>query len=116
MNYRQIGKEQEKRAEQWLEENGYVILQRNFYCRYGEIDLIAWKESYLVFIEVKYRSNEKKGLPEESVNAKKRKQLEKVAMFYLMKSGLSEDTPCRFDVVAILENKIKIIEDAFSIE
>lgn len=114
MNCRKIGKEQEIRAEQFLKENGYVIIHRNYSCRYGEIDLIAWKDMYLVFVEVKYRYDDKKGLPEEAVGAEKRRKLEMTAMYYMMKFGLGDETPCRFDVVAILGNTMNIIEDAFS--
>ena len=54
MNKRKIGKEQEDRAAAHLESLGYRILEKNFCCRFGEIDLIAEQEDYLVFVEVKY--------------------------------------------------------------
>ena len=70
-NRRQIGTKEEALAAAFLEKQGYQILERNFRCRLGEIDLIARDGSTLVFVEVKYRKNADFGTPAEAVNRKK---------------------------------------------
>ena len=94
---RKTGADYEKAAGFYLEQMGYEILQFNYRCRLGEIDLIAKDGAYYVFCEVKYRADERKGSPLEAVDA--RKQL--------------EDVPCRFDVVGIEGTKITLIKNAF---
>ena len=100
-NRREIGTAYEKRAVLFLREQGYDILQTNFRCRQGEIDIVARDGRYLVFVEVKYRGDDTRGLPEEAVGGKKQKKIIQTARYYLYSRGLPEDTPCRFDVVAI---------------
>lgn len=114
MNKRKLGAKAEQIAADFLEKQGYHILQHNFYSRAGEIDIIAKEGEYLVFVEVKYRSNASKGMPEEAVTLRKRASLIKTARYYLMKKYYNQEIPCRFDVVAILENEIRIIKNAFS--
>ena len=112
MNKRQIGTEKEKLAGAYLETNGYDIIEYNFKCRQGEIDIIAKDGEYLVFCEVKYRSNEKKGTPFEAVDYKKQRIISRCALFYIMKHRLS-DIPCRFDVVSITDREIQVLKNAF---
>ena len=71
MNKRQIGFEQEHQAELFLEKSGYRIRVKNFYCKAGEIDIIAENDGYLCFIEVKYREGLENGFPEEAVDIRK---------------------------------------------
>lgn len=111
-NNRQIGSYYETRAKHYLIEKGYEVIQMNFRCRLGEIDMIAKDGEYTVFIEIKYRSNQKCGLPRESVTYYKRQTILGVAKYYLMKTRLS-DTPCRFDVIEILKEDIHHIQNAF---
>ena len=85
----------------FLKTQGYQILERNYRCKKGEIDLIAREGQYLVFVEVKYRSTNESGLPEEAVDLRKQRQISRVAAWYLTEKGLDIYTPCRFDVVAI---------------
>lgn len=115
-NNRKIGTEKEKKAGRYLETQGYHILEYNFYSRYGEIDLVAKDGEYLVFAEVKYRSSEKNGYPEEAVDTRKRKKIIRTAQFYLLKNGLSVDIACRFDVVVILKDEVRLIKDAFCVD
>ena len=68
MNRRKVGSDYEKRAGQFLERQGLVILCYNFRNRYGEIDLVAKDGETTVFVEVKYRKDGQKGLPQEAVN------------------------------------------------
>ena len=113
MNKRQTGTEYEEQAAQWLTERGFEILEKNYRCRIGEIDLIARDGRYLVFIEVKYRSDGKAGDPSEAVNWQKQKKICKTAGWYLRQKRIPEDMPCRFDVVSILGSQIHHIKNAF---
>ncbi len=114
-NKRSIGALKEQYAIEYLVKHGYEVIETNFYCRSGEIDIIAKHEGYLVFLEVKYRSSNRLGEPEEAVNYRKQQRIIRSARFYLLRHGLSEETPCRFDVVVILGEEIRIIEDAFTV-
>lgn len=114
-NKRSIGAIHEQYAMQHLSEQGYDIIETNFYCRSGEIDIIARHKGYLVFIEVKYRTSNRLGEPEEAVNYRKQQRIIRSARFYLLRHGLGENIPCRFDVVVILGKDIRIIEDAFTV-
>lgn len=104
----------ETQAAVFLEKRGYQILERNFCCPAGEIDLIAKEGEYLCFVEVKYRREGKTGTPEEAVDAKKQKRISRAALYYLMKQGLGDTTPCRFDVVGIRPEGILVTKNAFS--
>ena len=91
MHFRQlIGKYGEDLACKYLEKNNYIILDRNFYCRQGEIDIIAMDltKKELVFFEVKTRSNFKYGNPADSVNSNKRSHLYKACEYYLYKNNI----------------------------
>lgn len=101
MNKRQIGARQEQFACEWLERRGYRIVERNFRCRSGEIDIVAREGGYLVFVEVKYRSSGENGLPQEAVDWRKQRAISRVALYYLHRFGYDETTPVRFDVVAL---------------
>ncbi|HYF83112.1 MAG TPA: YraN family protein [Clostridia bacterium] len=102
---------------EYLAESDYRVLERNFSCKVGEIDIIALQNDTVVFVEVKTRSSEKYGLPSEAVSAAKQKKIVKTALYYLQTNKLL-DYMCRFDVIEILvdaENKyqINLIKDAF---
>jgi len=113
MNKRQIGSDYEKQAVEYLKEKGFCILEMNYRNRSGEIDIIAKDGEYICFVEVKYRTTSDFGSPLEAVNYKKQQQIRKVALYYLMRQGLSEWTPCRFDVIAFEGDEITYIENAF---
>lgn len=104
----------ERQAAEFLENKGYQILHRNFCSRYGEIDLVARQGRYLVFLEVKYRKDEKGGHPLEAVDRRKQRRICKTAMYYCLRYGYGEDTPCRFDVIGILGTEIMHLEHAFA--
>jgi len=112
-NRRRVGTEQETRVQEYMKKQGYEILARNFYTKHGEIDLIAKKDGYLVFVEVKYRSDERFGTPEEAVDVRKQKKIIAAAQYYLYKNKISFDTPCRFDVAGVIGEEIRITENAF---
>ena len=106
----------QKEAENFLQGNGYTILQRNFRVRAGEIDLIARDKEYIVFVEVKYRHGAGHGLPRESVGLAKQRKISKTALYYISMCGLV-DQDFRFDVVEVLGGggavAINHIENAF---
>lgn len=110
---RAVGKQKEALAEKFLQEQGYQVLEKNFYSHFGEIDIIARDGGCLVFVEVKYRRTASGGYPSEAVNTGKQKRIYRTAEYYLYKKGITADTPCRFDVVSIQGNEITLIKNAF---
>lgn len=100
-------------AAEFLKREGYEILETNYRCRQGEVDLIARDGDYLVFIEVKYRSGTGSGLPEEAVDIRKQRQICRTAAAYLVKKRIYDVCPCRFDVVAIQGESIRLYRNAF---
>lgn len=113
MNKRQLGEQYETMAVQYLTKAGYRVLERNFRCRTGEIDIIAKDGEYLVFVEVKYRSGRTCGSPLEAVDHKKQQTIIRVAQYYMMKHGYATQTNCRFDVVAIQGTEVTLVQNAF---
>lgn len=105
-------------AWEYLRKRGYKILERNYRCRYGEVDLIAKDGETIVFVEVKSRRSAAFGEPEASVGLAKQKRISTVALFYLEEKRL-HDCEARFDVVSILtaagEQNILLIRDAFDL-
>lgn len=83
-----------------MEQQGYCILERNFRCSYGEIDLVAEDAHDLIFVEVKTRRGNAYGLPEEAVTARKQQKLVQVATYYLDLHYCAERS-WRIDVVAV---------------
>ena len=95
-----LGRTGERLAAEALMSNGYSILERNFRCRLGEIDLVAEEEQDLVFVEVKARRGVASGLPEDALTIRKRRKLIEVASYYLDLHACS-DRSWRIDVVAV---------------
>ncbi len=98
---------------EYLKENGMVILEHNYRVRFGEIDLICQDGEYLVFVEVKYRSSTAMGTALSAVNYKKQRQICKVADYYRMSHHLGENTNIRYDVLAIQQEDIIWLKNAF---
>lgn len=113
MNKRLLGSEKEQIAVGYLEALGYTVLERNFFIRGAEADIIALDNSTLCFIEVKYRRNNEHGLPEEAVTTSKQKRIIKLARYYLMMHSEHEKREIRFDVVAIDDENVRLIRSAF---
>ena len=113
INRRATGMENEQRAVKYLEAQGYTILERNFRCRTGEIDIVAEDGYTLVFVEVKYRSSSAYGEPEEAVDFRKQRKICRTADYYRLTYRTAPERPCRFDVVAITGGKIRLIKNAF---
>jgi putative endonuclease len=95
-----LGRTGERLAAETLVAQGYTLLERNFRCCYGEIDLIAEKENDLVFVEVKTRRGCAYGRPEEAVTIRKQRKIVQVAAYYLDLHTCSERS-WRIDVVAV---------------
>lgn len=113
MNRRTLGGEYEKKAGAYLIQQGYRILEYNFRCKSGEIDIIAKDGDYLVFVEVKYRKTASSGNPLEAVGRRKQQTVSRAAMFYCLSHGYGTDTPCRFDVIAVLGDELMHVRHAF---
>lgn len=102
----EIGKIGENIATKYLEQIGYEILQRNFECKQGEIDIIAKDKEEIVFVEVKTRANMLYGKPKEAVDTIKQKHIYKSAEFYIYIKHL-ENLPVRIDVIEVYKKKEK---------
>ena len=98
---REQGEYTESLACQYLETKGFKLLERNFNCRFGEIDLIMQDKNNLVFVEVRYRNNNNFGSGAESVTSNKQSKLIKTASVYLQRHAKLAKNPARFDVVSI---------------
>lgn len=112
-----LGKSGEEIALHYLKRKKYRIIERNFRFFRGEIDIIAYDQKTLVFIEVKTRKSKSFGLPEESVTPSKQRQIRKIAQGFMAKNNL-RDAECRFDVISLLINEkgeyeINHIQNAF---
>ena len=112
-NFRTEGSRYEHIAGAWLEKHGYRILEYNFRCRTGEIDLIARKANTLVFVEVKHRTGRKAGSPLEAVDHRKQRTICRCADVYRLRKGIPGNVSCRFDVVGIDGETIQHVENAF---
>ena len=116
---KELGKKGEQLALRYLKKSGYRIIQTNYVCKLGEMDIIAQENDTLAFIEVKTRTSTTFGPPQLAVNSAKQMQLSKVALYFLKEKKL-EDTKARFDVVAILlrprGEEIELIKDAFDLQ
>jgi putative endonuclease len=113
-----LGKAGEEAAIEFLEGKGFRILQRNFKCALGEIDIIAKDKGTICFIEVKTRAGLNKGLPQEAITRAKQRKLSQVALSFLKSRNLL-DSSARFDIVCILYGRdatqIELLQDAFEL-
>lgn len=109
MNRKTLGEWGENIAREYLLTHGYHVLETNYRCREGEIDIVALDKDYLVFVEVRTRRGCGFGSPEESVTAAKKKKLISLAFIYLQ-NHRNLPSLWRFDVVAIeSDGKGKVI-------
>ncbi len=105
------GEEAEHLARDFLRQQGYEIIAERYRWRGGEIDLIARDGNFLVFIEVRSRSKELFGLPEETIDHKKQRKILLTAQHYLTQYPTNLDI--RFDVVALSGGQVRLYKDAF---
>ena len=111
MNKRNIGGFYEQAVCEYLTRQGLVIVEKNFRCRIGEIDIIARDGNTLAFIEVKYRKDASYGSPLEAVTPKKQGTIRRVAQYYMAFSDWKGFL--RFDVIGICADEITWIKNAF---
>lgn len=114
---RALGARGEDLAVRYLKKKGYKVIERNYRCQWGEIDLIAREGDTLIFVEIKSRSSSGFGLPQDAVNRFKQNKLIEVARAYLAERRLTDDITMRFDVVAVQLTpsgpEMELIKDAF---
>ena len=109
---RALGVAGEQRAAEWYLAHGYAVVDRNWRCREGELDLVVRRHAELVFVEVKTRRSDRFGVPAEAVTPTKQRRLRLLASRYLQETGRRAPS-LRFDVVAILADRLEVIEAAF---
>ena len=106
---RSVGNKAEDAAVRFLVSQGYKILDRNYTCRMGEIDIIAERGDMLCFVEVRMRSNGRYGLPQETIGREKKRKVALTARQYLIERKI-EERVCRFDVVTIVGNNEPVLQ------
>jgi putative endonuclease len=113
-----LGKMGEELAVTQLRTMKYQILERNYRCLLGEMDIIAREKGSLVFVEVKTRATKDFGGPAAAVHERKQRQLSRIALLYLNQKKI-RDVPARFDVVAVdlsgSKPRIEVIQNAFDL-
>lgn len=108
------GAEAERQAEIFLQDRNLVLVQRNFRCRFGEIDLIMRDAATIVFVEVRMRTNPSYGGAAESITRSKQLKLIQTAKHYLF--SLGHEPPCRFDAVLVSGRaEIEWVRNAFTL-
>ncbi len=105
---RQVGSQWEKAAESFLHKRGLITRKRNFFSRFGEIDLIMKDGEVLVFVEVRFRGNDRFGDGAETITVWKQSKLARAAMYFLSINSHYSQKPCRFDVISVGRNQGKI--------
>lgn len=113
--HNELGKRGEDAAANYLQQLGYKIIERNWINRKYEIDIIACDKEYIIFVEVKTRSSNKWGNPEEAISDSKIRKIVAAADFYVKEKEIN--LPIRFDVISVIWNNdkstINHIDDAF---
>lgn len=107
------GRKYEMAAYEYLQNEGMKILQKNFRCRQGEVDLIGLHGDCLVFVEVKYRKSSRSGMPEEAVGEAKQKKICRTSEYYRMRHPEFSTLQIRYDVLALLGDEIRWHQNAF---
>ena len=114
----QFGQKSERLAAEYLKLKGYRIIETNYRCPVGEIDIIAKDKKTLVFVEVKARRSTRFGSPKGAVTPAKQRKISMAALDYLKRSG-QDNARARFDVVAIDtaagKTDIEVVENAFDL-
>ena len=110
---RKLGFLGESRAAKFLKKSGYKILRRNFKCPFGEVDIIAQKDDVLCFIEVKTRSSDYFGEPNQAVDKTRRARYIDSARYYFTDREI--DCTVRFDIIEVTKDGVNHIENAFTV-
>jgi len=109
---REVGKRGEDLAADWYRARGYEVLDRNWRCRQGELDLVLRNGRQVVFCEVKHRTGLGFGRPAEAVTREKRQRIRYLASRWL-EGAKPRPAEIRFDVVAVLDGEVEVLEGAF---
>ncbi len=110
---RALGAAGEAAAARWYEQRGYEVLDRNWRCREGELDLVVRTEKVLVFCEVKTRTTDRFGSPVEAVTRGKQVRLRRLAAQWLASDSSDRPPEIRFDVASVLAGRLEVYEAAF---
>ena len=111
---RKQGDDKERLAESYLVQQNFELIERNFSCKTGEIDLIMRDQDYLVFVEVRYRENAEFGGALASITRSKQNKLRRTAEFYLLEKFGNTPPACRFDAIGIEgKDTIEWVKNAF---
>lgn len=97
---RELGQDVEAKAASYLAKQGFLLIEKNYHCRAGEIDLIGKQDQHLVFVEVRYRKSSFFGSAAESVTTKKQQRILMTAQHFLLNNLALQNLCCRFDVIA----------------
>lgn len=106
-----LGRKAEDRTAKYLKKRGYKIIERNFKTPFGEADIVAFKDGYYCFVEVKAREGDAFGLPAEAVDKRKRERYRKIALYFC--NMKRQEVPCRFDVASIYQDELEYFENAY---
>ncbi len=110
---RELGAKGEDQVAAWYESNGYSVVDRNWRCRQGELDLVARRGRRLVFCEVKGKTGGRYGDPLEMVDAEKQRRVRRAAAAYLAAHPQLADLRVSFDVVADRAGRLERVREAF---
>jgi putative endonuclease len=109
---RRLGADGEDAAARWYVERGYTVIERNWRCREGELDLVLAKDRLVVICEVKTRSSARFGTPFEAVGWAKQHRLRRVAAQWLRQSAPFRPEQVRFDVAGVVGRHVEVVESA----
>ena len=112
-----FGKYAEGQVCQYLQQRGLILVERNYRCKYGEIDVVMQDKDYMVFVEVRARASQDFLISLESIDRNKQYKIIQAATFYLQQKQQLDKVFCRFDVVAVKQQNERLqfhwIKDAF---
>lgn len=112
MNKRELGTIYEEKTSDYIKKHSMKILEMNYRCKCGEVDIIAQDKNYLVFIEVKYRTSLNYGHPSQAVDYRKQRKIIQTAIWYI-KNTQKFDCPIRFDVACWIGDTLEYHKGAF---
>ena len=106
-----MGRRAEEQTAKYLKKHGYKIIERNFKTPFGEADIIAFKDGWYCFVEVKARESDAFGLPAEAVDNRKKERYRKMAWYFC--NMKRQEVPCRFDIASVFEGGLEYFENAY---
>ncbi len=113
LHNQRLGRRGERLAAQWYRDHGYELVDRNWRCAEGELDLVLRRGPIVVFCEVKARTTLRFGHPAEAVTPAKQARIHRLALRWLFDHRISRRVRRRFDVAAVVGSRVSVIEGAF---